>query len=64
MAIPDYQTIMLPLLRVVGNIKSISTKDAVCAIGKEFSLTEEEMDALLPSGNQEIIINFSLFFTL
>lgn len=57
MPIPDYQTIMLPLLRVIDSKKSVTTKDAVTAVAREFNLTEQEMEQLLPSGNQEIIVN-------
>lgn len=56
-SIPDYQTVMLPLLRLVGQRGSISVRDATEQIAEEFKLTKEERDALLPSGKQEIIVN-------
>ena len=57
MAIPDYQSIMLPLLRLVANEGPVRTKDAVGKISTLFNLTENEKAELLPSGNQRIIDN-------
>lgn len=57
MAIPDYQTVMLPLLRIVGKHGSIPVREATELISKEFGLTKDECEALLPSGKQEIIVN-------
>lgn len=57
MPIPDYQTLMLPLLRFSSDGKEHSLADAVDALAVEFALTPEEMTALLPSGQQEIFKN-------
>lgn len=57
MPIPDYQTVMLPLLRLVGQQNSISVRDAIEKISVEFKLNNEERSALLPSGKQEVIVN-------
>lgn len=57
MSIPDYQTVMLPLLRLVGQRGSISVRDATEQISEEFKLTKDERAALLPSGKQEVIVN-------
>ena len=57
MAIPDYQTIILPLLRFGGDQKEHSLREAIDNLGKEFGLTEEEKKELLPSGQQEIFTN-------
>jgi restriction system protein len=41
MAVPDYQSLMLPLLRFAGEKKDeTSTNEAVEVLAKEFSLTE------------------------
>lgn len=48
--IPDYQTIMLPLLRLVGDEKEYKLTDAVEILAKEFNLTPQERSELLPSG--------------
>ncbi|MBK9321375.1 MAG: restriction endonuclease [Bdellovibrionaceae bacterium] len=57
MSIPDYQTVMLPLLRLAGQQSPISVRDAIEKLSVEFKLTKEERSALLPSGKQEIIVN-------
>lgn len=57
MPIPDYQTVMLPLLKLVAKKGPIKLKDARIAIADEFKLTEQEKAALLPSGKQPIIYN-------
>jgi restriction system protein len=57
MAIPDYQTIMLPLLRFGGDQKEHSLREAIDNLSKEFGLTEEEKRELLPSGQQEVFNN-------
>jgi len=50
MTIPDYQTIMLPLLRFASDGVEHRFRDAVEALAKHFDLSEEERLELLPSG--------------
>ncbi|MFT3748577.1 MAG: restriction endonuclease [Agriterribacter sp.] len=50
MLIPDYQTVMLPLLNLLSDGAEHSMKDIVPELGKQFKLTEDEMSILLPSG--------------
>ena len=57
MAIPDYQSIMLPLLRMAGDKQEHVFRDAVDTLANEFNLTDEERRELLPSGQQEIFSN-------
>jgi len=57
MAIPDFQSIMLPLLRLAGDNKPHTLRDTVDELAKEFSLSEAECSALLPSGRQAIFDN-------
>jgi len=57
MAIPDYQTIMLPLLRLAGSQREYIFRETVDALANEFNLTNEERRELLPSGQQEIFSN-------
>ena len=57
MSIPDYQSLMLPLLKVAADGSDHSLKEAIELLSKQFSLTEEERAALLPSGTQTIIYN-------
>lgn len=57
MAIPDYQTVMLPLLKIVAQKGPLRTSEAVALISDHFKLSEEERATLLPSGKQAIIAN-------
>ena len=57
MAIPDYQTLMLPLLKIASDEKEHSLKEALDVLSKEFDLSTDELSELLPSGTQTIIYN-------
>ncbi len=57
MAIPDYQAIMLPLLKFTGDKDEHSLREATETLAQEFLLTESERKELLPSGQQEIFHN-------
>lgn len=57
MVIPDYQTIMLPLLKYAGDGKEHHIRDAIEELAKEFKLSEGERRELLPSGQQAIFKN-------
>ena len=50
MAIPDYQTIMLPLLELAGDNQIHQVHDAVALLAQEFNLTDEERQERIPSG--------------
>lgn len=57
MAIPDYQSIMLPLLRFARDGKVHSIHEAYAAMAEYFGLSDEERRKLLPSGKQKVIDN-------
>ena len=57
MAIPDFQSIMLPLLQFCGDSKEHSNRDAIDHLAEIFHLSEEEQKELLPSGRQAIFHN-------
>lgn len=57
MPIPDFQTIMLPLLRVAEDGQSHYIHDAVNELATHFSLTDEEKSKLLSSGQQPVFYN-------
>ncbi len=57
MAIPDYQTIMLSLLKLANDGQEHFLRDAVEVLADEFGLTEEERKDLLPSGQQAVFFN-------
>ena len=48
--IPDYQTVMLPLLKTVSDGQEYRLNDVVEILAKQFNLTKEERAELLPSG--------------
>jgi restriction system protein len=50
MPIPDYQTLMLPLLKIAGDGKVHTKRDAVNELAVQFNVSEEERKELLPSG--------------
>jgi hypothetical protein len=50
MAIPDYQTLMLPVLRRLAK-HGWKTVDLVNALADEYSLNADERNALLPRGH-------------
>ena len=50
MAIPDYQTIMSPLLELAGDNKSHRVHDAVDLLAQQFTLTDQERREVIPSG--------------
>ena len=52
MAIPDYQSIMLPLRRLASDGNEHTLREAVEGLAEKFKLTEEERKELLPSGSQ------------
>ena len=57
MAIPDYQSLMLPLLKFIAEKNKTTLKESVDYLSTIFKLTQDERSTLLPSGNQEIILN-------
>lgn len=52
MTIPDFQTIMLPFLQFSSDGKMHNFLEVVDALAKKFKLTPEEIDTLIPSGQQ------------
>jgi restriction system protein len=56
-AIPDYQTVMLPLLRFAGDRQEHSLRETIDALADTFGLTPDERKELLPSGQQEVFDN-------
>jgi restriction system protein len=57
MPIPDYQTLMLPLLRFAADGYDHTTREAVEVLATEFQLTPAERTELLASGQQAIFNN-------
>lgn len=57
MVVPDYQSIMLPLLKFAGDKQEHSIRQAIDHIVEFFKLSEDDRKELLPSGQQYIIDN-------
>lgn len=58
MAVPDYQSLMLPLLQFAARKETeISTSEAVEVLAKELGLTEDDLREKLPSGTQPTFVN-------
>ncbi|AZP12764.1 restriction endonuclease [Undibacterium parvum] len=57
MAIPDYQTLMLPLLRLAGDEKEHRFREAVDQLSTEFNISDEERSTMLPSGTAPLFDN-------
>lgn len=57
MAIPDFQTIMLPLLEYIADGNEHSNHELTAALAEHFQLSEEERNQFLPSGRQKLFTN-------
>lgn len=57
MAIPDFQTLMRPLLEHLADREVHSNKDTLEQLADRFELTEDERADLLPSGQQPVFVN-------
>jgi restriction system protein len=57
MPIPDYQTLMLPLLKIAGGGKVQTNREARDILAEQFKLTEDERKELLPSERQGVFDN-------
>lgn len=55
--IPDYQSLMLPLLKLVSDRQEHKYRDLIETLATEFQVTDEERKELLASGNQAIFDN-------
>jgi len=52
MAIPDFQTLMLPVLQIAGDGQEHTTSETIEIIASHFGLTDSDRTELLPSGRQ------------
>jgi restriction system protein len=56
-AIPDYQTLMLPLLQLLADQRPRHIRELTEVLADKFGLTDEERRELLPSGRQGTFAN-------
>ena len=57
--IPDYQSIMLPLLEFISDSKEYKMRNVTDELAIKFGLTEEEQKELLPSGVAPVFYNIT-----
>ena len=57
MAIPDYETLMLPILHFLSEGDVKKTREIIHMIIREFKITPEETKELIPSGRAKLIDN-------
>lgn len=57
MAIPDFQSLMRPLLEAHADGKEHANRDLVAKLGDHFGLTDEERREMLPSGGARLFDN-------
>jgi restriction system protein len=57
MPVPDFQSLMLPMLRIAPDRKEHSLSEARQVLSVEFHLTEADLEELLPSGRQSKFAN-------
>lgn len=57
MPIPDFQSILLPLLAFASDREKHSIQESVEYLSRHFNLTDNERKELLPSGKQSIFAN-------
>jgi restriction system protein len=57
MPIPDFQSLMRPLLEAHADGKEHLNRDLVSQLGEQFGLTEEERREMLPSGGARLFDN-------
>ena len=57
MPVPDFQTLMLPALRVLSTVSPETAMQVRAALAVEFGLTAAELAELLPSGRQTTFAN-------
>lgn len=57
MPIPDYQSLMLPFLKLISDGKEYQIQEAIEELASQIRLTESERKEMLPSGQQGIFNN-------
>jgi restriction system protein len=57
MAVPDYETLMLPVLKYLSDGQVRKTAQLVSFIAERFHLSPEDRKQLIPSGRAKLINN-------
>jgi len=62
MSIPDFQSIMLPLLKIANNGKIHMLRKASESLAEYFGLNDSEMSVLISSGQPKFVTTYLVFF--
>jgi restriction system protein len=57
MAVPDFQSMMLPILKIVGDGQEHELNEVIATLSQQLDLSEEDRKELLPSGRQTRLVN-------
>jgi len=57
MSVPDYESCMLPIMKIAEDAREHLLKDSIEAIADQFKLSPDERQQLLPSGSAFVINN-------
>jgi restriction system protein len=57
MPIPDFQSVMLPLVKILGDGQERTMREVTDQLAESFHLTDQEREELLPSGQQSLFNN-------
>lgn len=57
MSIPDFQSLMLPMLEAIGDGHDHSNAEVSKSLAQHFDMTDEELQELVPSGKQTVFTN-------
>ena len=57
MTVPDFQSLMLPLLKLIADGQEHTSSQAIEALDQQFKLTDADRRELLPSGRQAKFVN-------
>src|SRR5258708_30282707 len=52
MPVPDFQSLMLPLMKIAGDGNEHTTSETIETLAQQFGLGEDDRDEMLPSGKQ------------
>jgi restriction system protein len=52
MPVPDFQSLMLPLMKFAGDGNEHTTSETIETLAQQFGLGEDDRDEMLPSGKQ------------
>lgn len=55
--IPDFQSLMIPILKIANDNKEHNTNEVYNILSLKYGLTEVELNEYVPSGQQRVFFN-------